>query len=166
MELAERGSRQRGLDGVRTELTPQPSKICKRIEASDGTGPESETCSRLTRAGVNLQRGPDCKQAAGRKLKGLNQEDFHGNSPLIAMLNWPQIFESCLKGKNSCKSVQLQCSLRQQQSRKLYNVAHLKLFPFTYRLLEVWITKVRNKKLYFLIYLEWYSLPKYIQMKI
>lgn len=46
----------RGLDGVRTELTPQPSKIHKWTEASDGTGLESETCSRLTRAGVNLQR--------------------------------------------------------------------------------------------------------------
>lgn len=46
---------QRGLDGVRTELTPQPSKIHEWTEASDGTGLESETCSRLTTAGVNLQ---------------------------------------------------------------------------------------------------------------
>lgn len=46
----------RGLDGVRTELTPQPSKIHKWMEALDGTGLESETCSRLTRVRVNLQR--------------------------------------------------------------------------------------------------------------
>lgn len=46
----------RGLDGVRTELTPRPCEIHKWTEASDGTGPESETCSRLTRAGVNFQR--------------------------------------------------------------------------------------------------------------
>lgn len=46
----------RGLDGVRIKLTPQPSKIHKWTEALDGTGLESETCSRLTRAGVNLQR--------------------------------------------------------------------------------------------------------------
>lgn len=44
-----------GLDGVRTEVTPQPSKIYKWTKALDGTSPESETCSRLTRAGVNLQ---------------------------------------------------------------------------------------------------------------
>ncbi|KAI9542468.1 hypothetical protein NQZ68_019150 [Dissostichus eleginoides] len=46
----------RGLDGVRTELTPQPSKIHKWTQALDGTGLESETCSRLTTAGVNLQQ--------------------------------------------------------------------------------------------------------------
>lgn len=44
-----------GLDGVRTELTPQPSKICKWTKALDGTSLESGTCSRLTRAGVKLQ---------------------------------------------------------------------------------------------------------------
>lgn len=61
------------LDGVRTELTPQPSKIQKWTEALDGTGLESETCSRLTTAEVTFQHG-DCKQAAGRKLKGVNKK--------------------------------------------------------------------------------------------
>lgn len=48
----------RGLDGVRTELTPQPSKIHKWTEASDGTGLESETCSRLTRSRGQLSASP------------------------------------------------------------------------------------------------------------
>lgn len=88
------------LDGVRTELTPQPSKIQKWTEALDGTGLESETCSRLTRAGVNFQHG-DCKQAAGRMLKGVNKEGLCGNFSLFAIQTWLHISERCLK----CTSV-------------------------------------------------------------
>ncbi|KAM6922001.1 LOW QUALITY PROTEIN: zinc finger protein 644 [Xenentodon cancila] len=54
----------RRLDGIQTELTPQPSNIYKWTEATDGTGLESETCKPM----VDKSQGQPSVSLAVNKL--------------------------------------------------------------------------------------------------